>query len=189
MSTPSAPEERPRPQYGEYATPEEQRARIQQPDVTWALETGQAAEGGQAHPAPSGGAPVAAPVSGMTPGRGVDRAVTLALLALGALNVIITAVTYFDLVGLANQAFSLLGVPGEFTNVESAQLWGPIAAVALITGFVLTALLAWRSLRAGRISWWIPVVGAILTYIVVYVCLAIPLLGDPAFMEYSTTLS
>ncbi len=95
----------------------------------------------------------------MTPARGVDRVVTLALLALGALNVIITAVTYFDLAGLANQAFSLLGIPGEFTNVESAQLWGPIAAVALIAGFVLTAFLAWRSLRAGRISWWIPVVG------------------------------
>ncbi len=54
MSTPSAPEERPRPQYGEYATPEEQRARIQHPDVTWALETGQAVEGGQVHPAPAG---------------------------------------------------------------------------------------------------------------------------------------
>ena len=106
-----------------------------------------------------------------------------------SLNVIFTAVTYFDLAGLANQAFSLLGVPGEFTNVASAQLWGPIAAVVLIAGFVLTAFLAWRNLRAGRISWWIPVVGAIATYVVVYVCIAIPLLGDPAFMEYATTLS
>ncbi len=31
---PGGPDERPRPQYGEYATPEEQRARIQQPDAT-----------------------------------------------------------------------------------------------------------------------------------------------------------
>jgi uncharacterized protein DUF6264 len=192
VSTPSAPDERPRPQYGEYATPEEQRARIRQPDATWALDNGMGVDGGQVHPA-STGAPIGAPgprvVAPMTPARAADRAVTLALLALGALNVILTAVTYFDLAGLANQAFSMLGIPGEFTNVASAQLWGPIAAVVLIAGFMLTAFLAWRNLRAGRISWWIPVVGAIVTYIVVYVCIAIPLLGDPAFMEYATTLS
>ena len=192
MSTPNAPDERPRPQYGEYATPEEQRARIQQPNATWSLETGQAvgpAGGGQVHPVTPGtpdGAPAAASTAPMTRARGADRAVTLALLALGALNVILTAVTYFDLAGLANQAFSIIGIPGEFTNVDSARLWGPIAAVALIVGFVITAFLAWRSLQVGRISWWIPVVGAILTYIVVYVCIAIPLFGDPAFMEYAT---
>jgi hypothetical protein len=194
MSTPSAPDERPRPQYGEYATPEEQRARIQQPDATWALDNGRRVDGGQIHPAPAAaptGAPTAAPVPAraMTPARGADRVVTLALLALGALNVILTAVSYFDLAGLADQAFSMLGIPGEFTNIESAQLWGPVAAIVLIAGFVLTALLAWRNLRAGRISWWIPVVGAIVTYMGVYVCIAIPLFGDPAFMEYATTLS
>ena len=75
-----APDERPRPQYGEYATPEEQRARIQQPDATWALETGQAVDGAQVHAAPADAAPVD-PVPAMTPARGVDRVVTLALLA------------------------------------------------------------------------------------------------------------
>jgi len=183
-----APDERPRPQYGEYATPEEQRARIQQPDATWALETGQAVDGAHLHPAPADAPPVA-PVPAMTPARGVDRVVTLALLALGALNVVITAVSYFDLAGLADQAMTLLGIEGEFTNIESAQLWGPIAAVVLVAGFALTAFLAWRNLRRGRISWWIPLVGAIVTYIVVYVCIAIPLLGDPAFVAYSTSLS
>ena len=188
-----APDERPRPQYGEYATPEEQRARIQQPDATWALETGQAVDGAQVHAAPADAAPADAapvdPVPAMTPARGVDRVVTLALLALGALNVVITAVSYFDLAGLADQAMTLLGIEGEFTNVESAQLWGPIAAVVLVAGFALTAFLAWGNLRRGRISWWIPLVGAVVTYIVVYVCIAIPLLGDPAFVAYSTSLS
>ena len=37
-------ESRPRPQYGEYATPEEQRARIQHPEVTEALQSGVAPE-------------------------------------------------------------------------------------------------------------------------------------------------
>jgi len=29
-------------------------------------------------------------------------------------------------------------------------------------------------------------VGAVVTYLFVYVCLAVPLLGDPAFVEYAT---
>ncbi|MBN9169087.1 MAG: hypothetical protein J0J11_04055, partial [Microbacterium sp.] len=46
---------------------------------------------------------------------------------------------------------------------------------------------ALRTLRRGRISWWIPLVGAVVTYAVVYICIAVPLLGDPAFMQYVTS--
>ncbi|MEU1970100.1 DUF6264 family protein [Microbacterium sp. NPDC019599] len=186
-SAASQPDPRPRPAYGEYATPEEQRARIQQPDATWALETGQAPE--DVAESASGWPVDTSPAPPVPASRGVDRAVTLALLAIGAFNVIATAISYFDLAGLADQAMRILGVPGEFTNVESAQLWGPIAAVVLVAGFVVTALLAWRRLRAGRLSWWVPVVGAVVTYIFVYVCISIPLLGDPAFTQFATTLS
>ena len=47
---------RPRPQYGEYATPEEQRARIKQPDTTWALEPAAGALRDAAAPAAVDGA-------------------------------------------------------------------------------------------------------------------------------------
>ena len=72
---PSAPDERPRPQYGEYATPEEQRARIQQPDATWALETGQ---GRGRRSGPPGAhrrlrRSTRGPVAPLTPARGADR--------------------------------------------------------------------------------------------------------------------
>jgi hypothetical protein len=181
---------RPRPQYGEYATPEEQQARIQNPNATWALETGRAPEELAGAPDAQTGWPVdTTPAPPLPSQRGVDRAVTLALLAIGAFNVVFTAISYFDFASLANQAMDILGVPGEFTNLEAARLWGPIAAIVLIVGFVLTALLTSRSLRKNRLSWWIPVVGAIVTYIVVYICIAIPLLGDPAFIEYATTLT
>jgi hypothetical protein len=182
----SAEPSRPRPQYGEYATPEEQQARIKQPDATWALDTGQAPEAAAA--ATPQGWPVdqAAPPA-VPPTRGMDRIVTLALLVVGAFNVALTAISYFDLPSLANQAMQLLGMPGEFTNVDSARLWGPIAAGVLIVGYLLTAFFAWRNLRAGRLSWWIPLVGSVVTYIVVYICLAVPLLGDPAFIQYATS--
>jgi hypothetical protein len=54
--------------------------------------------------------------------------------------------------------------------------------------YLLTAMLTWRVLKAGRISWWIPIVGAIAAYVVVSLCLAVPLMGDPAFVEYVTTM-
>jgi energy-converting hydrogenase Eha subunit C len=183
----SAESSRPRPQYGEYATPEEQRARISQPDTTWAIETGQApAAVSAAAPAAE---PQSWPIDDSPPprSRNGDRIVTLALLVIGALNVAVTAISYFNLAELADQAMKLLGIDGEFTNFAAAQLWGPIAAGVLLLGYLLTVFLAWRNVWAGRLSWWIPVVGAIVTYIGVYVCLAVPLLGDPAFIQYATS--
>ncbi|MFH8250477.1 DUF6264 family protein [Microbacterium sp. B2969] len=180
-------DERPRPQFGEYATPEEQRARIQQPDASWAIETGQApgetTPPALPAPAPAWGPPPPSPRAM----RNADRTATLILLIIGAFNVAVTAYSYFDLASLADQAMKILGIEGEFTNTASAQLWGPIAAGVLIVGYLLTAVLSWLNLRAGRVTWWIPLVGALVTYLGVYVCLAVPLMGDPAFTQFVTT--
>jgi energy-converting hydrogenase Eha subunit C len=198
----TGPDGRPRPRYGEYATPEEQRARIQQPDATFALEAGEklepappAAPVAQA-PGPRQAAPGArVPGTGMPgagPGTGtarhpVDRIVTVALLAYGAVNVVFSVMSFFNLADLATQALRILGSTAAFTNDEAARLWGPIAAVVLVIGYLVTLLLAVRRLRSGRLAWWVPLAGAAATYIVVYICLAVPLLGDPAFLDYATT--
>lgn len=177
-----AGELRPRPQYGEYATPEEQRSRIQQPDVTEALEAGIAPE--------AAATPPVMPAAYVTarPGSRVNRLVTIMLLAFGAVNVIFSVVSYLDIVPVVERAMELMGIPGEFTNVAAAQTWGLVAAVLLIVAYLLTTVLTWRVLKAGRISWWIPIVGAIVAYVVVSLCLAVPLMGDPAFVEYISTM-
>jgi len=197
VSGDSSQPDRPRPAYGEYATPEEQRARIQQPDATWALDTGQALDETVApHGAPGVPGVPAAPGTQRWPvdtsaeavrsGRNIDRVVTLSLLVVGAFNVVFTAVSYFNLPALADQAMKIIGIPGSFTNFDAARLWGPIAAIVLIAGFLLTAFFAWRRVNKGKLAWWIPLVGAVVTYVFVYICLAVPLLGDPAFLEYAT---
>jgi hypothetical protein len=185
-------DERPaRPQYGEYATPEEQRARIQQPDASSALSAGHAPEP-IAAPSPGlqpqpptlwGAAPPAAPSAPVT-ANPVDRIVTIALLAFGAFNVVSSVFSFFNLPDVAQQAMRIIGIEGEFTNVAAARVWGPIAAGVLVIGYLVTVLLSLRRIRAGRVTWWVPLVGAVITYVVVYVCLAVPLLGDPAFTEY-----
>ncbi|MEZ3159675.1 DUF6264 family protein [Microbacterium sp. BWT-B31] len=179
------PDPRPRPAYGEYATPEEQRARIKDPGAAWVYSPAADAVVAPEQAAPAQPVPEPAP-AGVRAGRPhpVDRVVTLALLAYGLINVAFTAFSFLDLASVAQQAMDLMGIEGEFTNVDAARTWGIVAAVVLVVGYVATAALSVLQLRRGRIAWWIPLAGAVATYLVVYVCLAVPLLGDPAFIGY-----
>ncbi len=171
------PGARPRPAYGEYATPEEQRARIRQPDAR------QAEPAATPAPAPVVSEPIAAAASAeRTPPR--DRIVTLILLAIGAANVLTSVFSYLDLAPVIQQAMETLGIPGEFSSFAAARTWGAIAAVILVAGYVLTVVWALSRMRARRLSWWIPIVGAVVTMLVVTICLTVPIMGDPAFVEY-----
>jgi energy-converting hydrogenase Eha subunit C len=178
------PDPRPRPAYGEYATPEEQRARIAQPTPEFA---------------PPAAEPVAVPTPGVAPAAGaaapakaavrppVDRIATLTLLAMGAVNVFFSVQGFLDLGPTLARTMAEIGIPGEFTNVEAARTWGAIAAVVLLAGYLITALASWRRLSSGRRAWWIPIVGAAITYVLVVACLTVPIAGDPAFQAYVTS--
>lgn len=175
MTVPTG-DSRPAPRYGEYATPEEQRARIQQP-----------AEVPAPQPLPSG--PVT-PTTAMPtaaaarPTRLADRIISLALLAYGLVTVLGAVPQLADFPAFARTWMEMAGVDGTFTNVEQGVLWGRIGAVVLVGGWMLTAVLSWLSLRARRITWWIPLVGAIVTFMVVTALMIVPLLGDAAVVEH-----
>jgi hypothetical protein len=167
--------DREQPRYGEYATPEEQRARIGHPVHDAPAPTA-------APPAPTwGAAGVPQPVRTQHP---VDRIVTIALLVYGAVNVALSLVSFLDLPAVADMTYRMMGIAGTFTDTPAARVWGVIAAVVLVLGYAATAWLSVRTLRRGRRAWWIPVVGAILTYVVVSVCVSVPLMADPAFLGY-----
>lgn len=164
-----------RPQYGELATPEEQRRAAGLPPV---VET-----------VPEPPAAVAAPdavADGTGPRRPhpVDRFVTIGLLAYGLINVVVTALSYLDLTRVMNESMKILGIDGEFTNYEQGKVWGTIAAIVLVVGWSLTAWASVRRLRSRRITWWVPLVGAVATMLVASMCLAVPMFGDPAFLSY-----
>lgn len=167
-----------RPRYGEYASPEEQRrlaglapvdAEPPVPHTTATLEA-------PAAPVPHA-APAARPAAG-------DRIVTIALLAYGLVNVVMTAIAYLDLPTVLSRSMEILGIDGDFSNFAQGRLWGGIAAVVLVVGYALTTLISLRRLRAAKRSWWVPLVGAAATMLVVSVCLVVPMIGDPAFTAY-----
>lgn len=177
----SAETPRPRPQYGEYATPEEQRARIQNlpadaPHPHAVLP----------HTAPSQMPPPTAPATtaAARPTRTADRIITFALLVYGLVTVLSAVPQLWDFTGFAQTWMRVAGIDATFTNTAQGEVWGRIAALVFIGGWVLTAVLSWFSLAARRLTWWIPLVGAIVTFIIATVCLTVPLLGDPAIVSH-----
>lgn len=190
--------ERPRPQYGEYATPEEQRARIAalsgdapHPDVA---DTALVAGGAQ-HPADAAAPPPASPhpsshrpsprptTSAARPTRTADRVITIALLAYGLITVLGAIPQLVDFVGFAETWMDMAGIDGSLADPVAGRAWGIAAAIFYSVGWLVTAVLSWWSLSRRRLSWWIPLVGAIVTFVIVSLLLAAPLLSDPGVMQ------
>jgi hypothetical protein len=189
-------QERPRPQYGEYATPEEQRARIAalggeapHPDV---VETAQVPAGSAASdPHDSARQRLASPrptTSAARPSRLADRVITVALLAYGLVTVLGAIPQLVDFTGFAQTWMDMAGIDATLADPAGGRAWGITAAVVYGAGWLLTAVLSWWSLSLRRLSWWIPLVGAIVTFVIVSLLLAAPLLSDPGVLDGLTTI-
>lgn len=159
-----------RPQYGELATPEEQRRAAGLPPVD------------AAPPAPAE-APASAPAAPVRPTSSFDRIATIVLLAMGLVNVLSSVPGLLDLSSTMNRTLEMLGLEGEFTAYESARTWGLIAVFVLLAGYGTTAWLALRRLKARGLAWWIPIVGCIVVTVLMSICVSVPMFSDPAFVQ------
>lgn len=173
-------EPRPRPQYGEYATPEEQRARIRQPDMTRLLETGQDPD------ALAGAVPPDSPSlpsgrSGPTQRRGrfADRVATIALLVYGLVNVVTTIPAILDYDSYVGAVLQVLGIDGAISDPSAGRPWAIAATLVLAIGWMLTAWVSWRRLARDRVTWWIPLVAGVVFTFVSGLLLMVPIVSDP----------
>lgn len=189
--------DRGQPQYGEYATPEEQRAAIREPAPGGApvVAGAPAAPAGADAPADphrpadahggSAGHPLPRPTTtAARPPRRADRIITLLLLMYGLITVASAIPQLWHFAEFADAWMTLAGIDGTFTNIAQGELWGRIGVAVFVIGWLVTAGLSGLALSRGRLGWWIPMVGAIVSFIVVSVCLTVPLLGDPAIMAH-----
>jgi hypothetical protein len=177
-----ADEARPRPQYGEYATPEEQRARIQRPEVTEALEAGVAPQPEPIVEQRAAAKPASMPVPTTRGGR-IDRIVTFGLLVYGLFSVVTTIIQLLNFPEYANNFARVFRVDATFTSLTAGYLWGAAAAAVTGIGWLFTALFTWRSMKRGRISFWIPIVGALISTIIAAVLSLIGMSSDPQFLS------
>ena len=181
---PESASPRPAPQYGEYATPEEQRAAIREPAPSFAYDDAAPAVPRPVAPPQQSTRPMHATTRAAQPTRRADRVITLILLAYGLVTVISAVAQLWHFADFAQTWMRVAGIAGEFTNIAQGDLWGRIGAALLVLGWLATAIVSLRVLSRGRISWWIPLVGAIVTYTALTACLMVPLFGDPAIAAH-----
>ncbi|WP_209561361.1 DUF6264 family protein [Frigoribacterium sp. PvP032] len=187
---------RPRPRYGEYAPegwvnpvppadaapPAGQGEPVptgQQP-TSWSQhpQQGQGAGGAQ----PYQGPPTSAPV--LSTGRRVDRVATFVLLGLAGYNVISNIVLVSGFSRTLLSAFSAQGYPvDDFTGQAALQQAGGAIAIVSLVVFVPMIVLTVRRLRAGKVTFWVPLAaGAVVTIVQMVLVLSV-FLGDAAFVQ------
>ncbi len=210
-------DDRPRPRYGEYATPQEQAeivARSMPPvsplltpaDQPTSVHPGSVHPGsvrpgsahpGSAHPQAGDSRPGVASAgrgSDQTPRqtsqakpRAWDRILSLALLGYGLFTVVTGLFQYADLASVIQQVYDVQGI-GTFTATPSVDTAGVVLRLALVVVWIATALLTVPMLRAGRIAFYIPLIGGAVMGILMTVILTGLLIADPTFMDYVTEM-
>ncbi|HEU0257092.1 MAG TPA: DUF6264 family protein [Microbacteriaceae bacterium] len=207
-------DERERPRYGEYATPEEQQRSIQDPEARRRIAraaSGQAADEGPAAEGPGAGArpprpasdhglerargsfaaptgshrgmPGVASADGRAPGRRWDLILTLVLLAVGLLDVVTSVSSYLHLDQTLAAVYQRLGVHASPAAGDAATAGAALVAVRVGLWVVAAGLAAWR-LTARRLAFWIPLVAAAVSYVVIVVVMLEVVFQDPAVRTF-----
>ncbi|KZC94066.1 MULTISPECIES: DUF6264 family protein [Clavibacter] len=117
-------------------------------------------------------------------GRRLDAAVTIALLAVGALNLLFSLGSYTDLPGALSRAFPALGIAGAYTPTSATGPVGVALLVITVSVFAATVALSLRRIRLGRIAFWVPLVGVVVATVVSALLLSSLLTADPAFQQF-----
>ncbi len=154
----------PAPRYGEYAPIPE---KIEAPAPPPADETSDTAR----------------QQMGAKPQRAWDRALTIGLLAVGAVNLFFSVPQFADFGDSLREVFTQNGF-GTYTSDGLAGVLGAVAIVAQLVILSFTIFFARRNLAAGRISFWIPLVGAVLSLVVVTAVVLGAMLPDPALRAW-----
>lgn len=124
------------------------------------------------------------PVS--APRSPANRFATIFLLALGLVYVVGGAPSYLALPATLDSIYQQWGI-GSYAATSFAQTIGIAVVVGQTVIWLVIAFVAVRRLRKGRSSWWVPVIGAVATFIVTVILMAVLLMSDPAFTAYVTS--
>ena len=200
---------RPRPQYGEYASPEDQAkamgiaaerhdgvspetehpAPAQGQTVTSPHGAAEQAPGASARVAPSWTGSTAASASQKTatvadagrPRRRWDVILTAVLLGLGFASVMSSYSQYANFPATLDTVVGSMGY-GGYGATGLASAIGIALNSAQIVIFAIAAVVAIRLVRRGRIGFYVPLAGAVVFVVVAVVLMFVALNGDPALM-------
>lgn len=187
-------EQKPRPEYGEYATPQDQARAMGKSYGDTGLtgpaehaehKESKAREAKPARETPARDTKPARPAVKAEPEhptRTWDVVLTSAFLVAGVLFVLSMIPAFADLYDGLNQAAAQLGY-GAYTSRELAEGVGVALNLSMVAILIATIVFSVRALRAGRLAFYIPLIGGLLTVIVIFALLLVATLGDPGLME------
>lgn len=187
-------DQRPKPQYGEYATPQEQakaKGLTPPPASHYAPPLNPTSVPSPNIPSPSvplanvTPTPYGVPTARTTPAapRRWDLVLSVGLLAYGLLNVIAGFVQFSDLGQLINEIYAAQGI-GKFTPTSLSSSLGIVVNLVNVVLWIGALLVTVRLLRRGKLAFYLPLIAGALASIVAAVCMVVLLLSDPAFAAY-----
>ncbi|MHA7986077.1 DUF6264 family protein [Rathayibacter sp. CAU 1779] len=188
---------RPRPQYGEYATPEEQRAAIKAPETNPHYappEPDEVESAPTQHPFTADATTRQnPPVDPDSPAayngsaflrHPADRVITIALLVLGLYNVITTIMQRSDIPDEIALLYSSAGITGDYTVTSLTGTVADVIAIVSMALWVVAAGLSTLTILRGRIAFWIPLVAGVLASLVNSAGLLVLVFHDPVFLAF-----
>jgi hypothetical protein len=204
---------RSRPQYGEYASPEDQAKAIRVPvpppeqaplaapapgRVTgygagqepsagpWARPGQQGDTAGQQGPGQPGLGQPADAARQMVRTR--DIGFTAALLAIGLFWVIVSIPGMADLPATIQQTYAMQGYTGKYGPVALGATIGLVINISQLVLWAVTCGLSVLAIRKGRRAFYIPLAGGVVSGLVVMVLTIVAMLNDPGLLQYLSTL-
>ena len=180
-------DDRPRPQYGEYATPTQQAQASGEPipdlanpsSHATAPNSGVQPEVNMHQPPPYTGAALTPDgVTSVRRPRRWDLIISIALLVYGATGVLKGLIDRTDLNAAMRELYSRANL-GTYQAVDLATSLSHVIDFSNTVLIAITALLTIRRLRLGRIAFFIPLIGGILSTAIGTACLIAILMADP----------
>lgn len=179
----SMADERPRPQYGEYAPVSEAA-----PAVPVAGQK-EADADAAVRPASKSDPQKGAEPPGERPGRrNWDVLLTTVLLALFVYDVVSAYGVLANLFGILRSTYQDQGF-GEYVSLELANTVGMIANIVRIALLLITIAISLVLIHRKRLSFVVALCGGLLSVITLVVCVVIAVVNDPALAAYIETQS
>ncbi|MCU1527406.1 MAG: hypothetical protein JWP75_1169 [Frondihabitans sp.] len=186
---------RPAPKYGEYAppgwvspVPPVEDPAPQDPEgrpVTGVTPAGRPdAFRGYDAPPPTG-APVPGPPPVPASTGSFNRLATIALLAFGLVNVISSLFSTSTFASSLLTEMRQFGYPlAHFQSEGTLHTVGSVSAVAGLVIYLVIAVWSMRRLRAGRMSWLVPLITGVAVNLLTAIVVITVIMNDPSFSAY-----
>lgn len=120
------------------------------------------------------------------PARPADRIITIALLAIGAYGALNIADAMINLRQVFAQLYAIYDL-GSFNPPEWFAVLSSIGGILQLSLWAVTLLLSIQFMRRGRLAFYLPLVAAVLSFIVAIVVMSIALGAAPELMTYLST--